>query len=285
MADQLITYLRDQEPDDISTEAGKATAKNLGYLIAEVNRHAGRDDQVLKVYTDMAKRFGADDELLGKTAAWYKSHQKFDDARGIYRKFDNQIEGLSQIAISYREEKDLNSAISTYGKLTSVDTENPVRWKAESATTYRQFNKHEEAIAVYQELLKEDVANSGKWLWEIATTYRDAGKWKEAIGYYRQTDAFPQNYQQMAACHRQLKQYNEAVVLYKQIAGGHKPTAPWAMLQIGHTLEDAKQTDQAIAAFKQVCKLFPKDGHASQAHAHLQNKYKLSVTLGGAKDE
>ncbi len=180
---------------------------------------------------------------------------------------------------------DLTSAISTYAKLTTLDTENPFRWKSESAISYRQFNKYAEAIAVYEELLKEDAAQSPHWLWEIATTYRDAHKWKEAIGYYRQSDRFPENYRQMAACHRHLKQCNEAVALYNQIAGGDKQSAPWAFLQIGYTQEEAKNTDQAIAAFKQVCKLFPKDSHASQAHAHLQNKYKLSVTLGGAKDE
>jgi len=34
-----------------------------------------------------------------------------------------------------------------------------------------------------------------------------------------------------------------------------------------------------------VCKRFPKNQYASQAHAHLQTKYKITVTLGGAKDE
>ena len=285
LADQLISYLRGQEPEDLSSEQSKAEARNLCYLIADVHRDAGRDDQVLKVYGEIAKRFGSDDTLLARTAAWHKSHKDYDQARAAYRKFDNKIGGLSEIAISYREEKDLTSAISTYAKLASVDTEDPVRWKAESATTYRQFGKHAEAIEVYQELLQQDPGNGGRWLWEIATTYRDAGKWKEAIGFYRQTDRFPDNYREMAACHRRLKQHSEAVILYNQIAGGHKPSAPWALLQVGYTQEEAGQKDKAIASFKQVCKLFPKDAHASQAHAHLQNKYKLSVTLGGTKDE
>jgi hypothetical protein len=41
----------------------------------------------------------------------------------------------------------------------------------------------------------------------------------------------------------------------------------------------------AIAAFQQVCKKFPKDSHASVAHAHLQQHYKIYVTLGGAAEE
>lgn len=285
LADQLINYLRQQEPEDIGSESGKKTAVNLGYLIADVNRHARRSDQVLATFQQMAKRFGTDDTLLGRMADWYKSQGDYDKARSQYRKFDNKVEGLSRIAQSYRDEKDLTSAISTYGKLAGVDSENAVRWKAESASAYRQFGKHDEAIAVYQELLKEDVSQGNKWLWEIASTYRESGRFKEAIGYYRQTDRFPDNYREMASCHRRLKQHSEAVILYKQIAGGHKPSAPWAMCQIGYTHEEAGKQDQAIASFKQVCKLFPKDSYASRAHAHLQNKYKLSVTLGGAKDD
>ena len=43
--------------------------------------------------------------------------------------------------------------------------------------------------------------------------------------------------------------------------------------------------ESAIKAFQQVCRKYPKDRHASVAHAHLQNAYKISVTLGGSKDD
>ena len=52
-----------------------------------------------------------------------------------------------------------------------------------------------------------------------------------------------------------------------------------------HTYEQAGRKEQAIKAFQQVCKRFPKDHHASTAHAHLQSEYNISITLGGAKDE
>ena len=116
-------------------------------------------------------------------------------------------------------------------------------------------------------------------------THRVAGQYKEAIGYYRQCNNFPSNYSEMAACHRAMKDYREAVILYSQIVGGAPNSAPWAMLQIGYTQEQAGNKEAAIKAFQQVCKNFPKDGHASQAHAHLQTEYKITVTLGGAKDE
>jgi len=57
------------------------------------------------------------------------------------------------------------------------------------------------------------------------------------------------------------------------------------MLEMARTYEQADKKEQAIKAFRQVCKRFPKDAHASQAHAHLQSKYNNSITLGGAKDE
>ena len=79
-------------------------------------------------------------------------------------------------------------------------------------------------------------------------------------------------------------QYREALMLYAQVAGGDPHSAPWAMLQIAYTQEEAGQQEKAIMAFQQVCKRFPKDSHASRAHAHLQSQYNISVTLGGAKE-
>lgn len=285
LAGKLANYLREKEPADTTSKEDEARARKLLFLESSVHRTAKDDAQVTKTFAEIAKRFGTDDELLGKIADWHRSNEQFDKARAEYRKFTDNANGLSNIASTFRQEKNLTSAVSTYAQLLSVDADNAIKWKSETATTYREFRKWDEAIAVYQELLKLDVSNSERWLWEIANCYSYASKWKEAIGFYRQTDRFPQNYQEMARCHRRLKQHGEAIALYNQVAGGSKPHAPWALLQIGYTQEEAQSKDKAISAFKKVCKLFPKDRHASVAHAHLQNKYKLSVTLGGAKDE
>ena len=83
---------------------------------------------------------------------------------------------------------------------------------------------------------------------------------------------------------RYLKEWNEAVILYSQVTA-HAPSAPWALYQIAATREAAGEKEKAIQAFQLVCKKFPKDGHAAQAHAHLQTFYKINVTLGGAAEE
>lgn len=57
------------------------------------------------------------------------------------------------------------------------------------------------------------------------------------------------------------------------------------MLDIGFTYGEAGERENAIRIFQSTCKTFPKTGQASRAHAHLQNKYKISVTLGGATDK
>ena len=57
------------------------------------------------------------------------------------------------------------------------------------------------------------------------------------------------------------------------------------MLQIGYTQEQAGNKELAIKSFQQVCKSYPKASYASQAHAYLQNKYKITVTLGGGTDK
>ncbi|NIP98409.1 MAG: hypothetical protein GWO24_35360, partial [Akkermansiaceae bacterium] len=48
---------------------------------------------------------------------------------------------------------------------------------------------------------------------------------------------------------------------------------------------EAKEPKKAIRTFQLTCKRYPKTGQAARAHAHLQNKYNINVTLGGAEEE
>lgn len=285
LANELIAFLRDQEPKNTSSEDDSIYARNLCFLVIDVLRSAKRNADVEKEFSMVAKRFGTDDQLLGRIAQWHTANGQPAKARQAYGRFEEQVEGLQLIATSYRQEKDLAQAIQTYNKLITTDGENQTKWQAESAGAYREFKKYTEAIALYQQLVQADVANADRWLWETAMTHKEAGSWKDAIGFFRQSERFPESYWEMASCHRRLKQTNEAITLYNQIAGGDKGRAPAAMLQVGYTQEEAKNSDKAITAFKKVCRLFPKDQSASRAHAHLQNKYKITVTLGGAKQD
>lgn len=285
LADRIVSYLKESVPQDIAEDAAKQQAMQLWFSVADIESTAARFDRVPDVYDEMVKKFGVDDSILSKLATWQKSQKLFDDARTTYRRFEDKVEGLNQVAYSYREERNYDSAISVYQQLIGLDAENTVRWKGELAATYRAIPKYEEAIGIYTQLSTEDLDRAATWRWYVANAYRDWGKLKEAIGHYRQCTNFPENYKQMAACHRSLKEYNEALLLYNQIVGGHPGSAAWAMLQVAYTREQAGQKEPAIKAFQAVCKRFPKDGHASVAHAHLQNKYKISVTLGGAKDQ
>ena len=62
--------------------------------------------------------------------------------------------------------------------------------------------------------------------------------------------------------------YEEKMVTFKE------DSEAWKMMR-----------NNAIKWFQQTCKLYPKTSHASQAHAHLQSKYKISVTLGGSSEK
>ena len=284
LADQAASWISEKAPTGTTVEE-KNAARTIWFYVADVQAASRRPAKVVETYNLIKKQFGINDETLGRLATWLKSQQKYDEARTEYRKFENKIESTSQVALSFRQQKRYDEAVVTYQQNVSDDTENQAKWNAEVAMTYREAKKYSEAITVYQGLLKSDVGNTDTWLLQIANTYRDSGKYKEAIAWYKQCNNFPSNYQQMAACHRQLKNYKEAVILYGQIVGGSPPTAAWALLQIGYTQEQAKSKEAAITAFQQVCKRYPKSSYASTAHAHLQTKYKISVTLGGAKDE
>ncbi len=284
LAADAIAWFKQQTPNDQSSPAGKSLARQCLLAIADVTALARHDEQVPAAYEAVLKNASPDDEALGKLAGWHKSKQAFDPARATYRRYENKAEGLGQVAYSYREQQNWEGAIDSYNQLIGQDKEHATRWKPELALTYRAAGKSAEAITVYEQLVTEDGGQASRWRFEVGCTHRDAGQFKEAIGHFRQCDNFPENYKQMAWCHRRLQQPKEAILLYNQVASD-KISAPWALLQIAYTQEEAGEKEAAIQAFQQVCKKFPKDGHASQSHAHLQQKYKISITLGGANEE
>lgn len=285
LADRGVAWIRQHVPTDRSSDEAKQAALNHWYYMADVQAASRREDSVLQIYDQMTKAFGANDATLQRLGDWYKSINKYDQARQQYTKFEDKIEAQNQIGYSYRQQQKYDAAVQAYQRNVAADPEKQAHWLSEVGNAHREARKYDQAIAVYQGLLKSDVENTERWLWLIGTSYREGGKYKEAIGVYRQCNNFPSNYQQMANCHRALKEFGEAVILYNQIVGGAPTSAPWATLQIGYTHEQAGKKESAIRAFQQVCKNFPKDRYASQAHAHLQTKYKITVTLGGAKDE
>ena len=285
VADQTVAWIRQHIPTDRTTPEAKQVALNHWYYMADAQAASRREDKVLQIYDQMTKAFGANDATLQRLGDWYKSITKYDQARQQYAKFEDKIAGQNQIAYSYRQQQKYDEAVQAYQRNAAADPEKQAHWLSEVGNAYREARKYPQAIATYEGLLKSDSENTERWLWLIATSYRDSGKHKEAIGYYRQCNNFPSNYQEMAGCHRALKEYGEAVILYNQVVGGAPTSAPWATLQIGYTHEQAGKKESAIKAFQKVCKNFPKDRYASQAHAHLQTKYKITVTLGGAKDE
>lgn len=285
LANDAVAWLRETIPADRSDQTAKDAARNYWFHMASVQGAAKQQDRVAETFKQIEQKFGLDDATLQRMGDWYKSIDRYDDARKQYARFENKVEGQNQVAYSYRQKQQFEPAVLAYGKNVAADADHAVKWHAEIARTWRDAHKWPQAIAVYEELLGLDKENPDRWRWELALTYRDSGKHKEAIGHFRQCTNFPSNYGEMASCHRALKDYKEAVIMYNQIIGGAKKSAPWATLQIGYTHEQAGNKEAAIKAFQQVCRTYPKDPHASRAHAHLQNKYKITVTLGGAKDD
>ena len=284
MASDAAGWFRQQLPGQPASAQQKAALCQGLLAIAAIHAAALQDDNVAEVYDEIIDRCEASDEILARLAAWHESREKFEEAYKVYRRFEKKPEGLSRIADSYRKRKLTALAINVYRELTVLDPENQFRWIAQIASTHRQARQFAETIGIYRELIKNDPTNTPRWLWQIGTTHRDAGQYKEAIGVLRQCVNFPQNLMVMAECHRRLKQYREALVLYNQIAAD-PPHAPWAAYQIASTREEAGQKEEAIRAFQLVCKRFPKSSQASAAHARLQTVYKISVTLGGAVDQ
>ena len=285
LSDAAASHIRTLLPSDVSVPEQKIFAHKCWFAIADLYAASKRPEKTEETFKLALEKLGRNDEILSRYAQWHKSQTQFELARQIYATLENKIEGQAQIAYSLREQLKYPEAVAIFQQLAIADVERPFHWLSEAATTHRHAHAWMPAIAIYQELLAKDVDHTDNWLWNIGITQRDGGMLKEAIGTFRQCNNFPNNYNEMAGCYRALKEHNEAILLYNQVAGTDENWAPWALIQIAYTREEAAQPELAIKSFQQVCKRFPKNQYASQAHAHLQTKYKITVTLGGAKDE
>jgi tetratricopeptide (TPR) repeat protein len=285
LADEIAVWIQSHTPQELNDTQQRARAVQCWYHVADVYAHARRPDKVREVYTRMEQLFGVDDALLDRIAAWHKGQGQYDEARAAYRRFQDQLVGEAKVAGSYREERKYDLAVQTYQSLAGRDTDHAPRWLGEAAMSWREAQKWDEAIAIYIGLLQSDPEHVDQWQWQLAVTYRDAGRYQEAIQAFRLCENFPDNYVQMAGCHRALAEWDRALALYHEIAVAHEPSAPWAMLQVAYTQEQAGRKEQAIRSFQQVCRRFPKTSQASEAHAHLQTAYKITTTLGGATEE
>lgn len=248
LAEASIAYLQELQSAAPADEDGKKRVKDLTYYIADVHSAAGRPEETSKIFEKMLVDYKNQDDVFDRYAGWLKGRGKRDEARILYGRMKDQVAGLSRIAGSWREE-----------------------------------NKPLQAIPIYEDLMARDTAKAGTWQWTLGECYREAGKYKEAIAVFQQCDNFPLNLQHIASCQRALKQYKEAISTYAQIVGAYESAAPNALLNIGYTNEAMGNSETAIATFQQVCKRYPTSSEAAQAHQHLNNKYKITFTLGGEK--
>ena len=232
----------------------------------------------------MGKVLGMDDAILGSMAAWHKEKKRIDQARSIYGRYKDKVNGRRAIASSYREEGNYEEAVRQYLSLIAMDKDREADWQRDVVGTWREAYKWDKAIATYQILLKVDPDRYSEYNWGIAECWEKQSKWKEAILSYRQTDRFPDAYFSMAECHRHLKKWNEGLILLNQ-ARSHENVADRAQHRIAQFYEMSGQKEKAIKSFQITCKKYPKSRYASISHAHLQTKYGISVTLGGATDK
>ncbi|MDP6795799.1 MAG: tetratricopeptide repeat protein [Verrucomicrobiota bacterium] len=283
LADRIITLLLDETINIKPSGDGTDEIRELHRRAGRLHERAGRDLDVVKTYERLAKRIGMDDGVRGSIATWHCAKKRFPKARELYGQFEDKTEGLIHIADTWIEEGQPTQAIRLYQRLAKLEPKRLADWKQAIAGIYAESGQHDKAIEVYQELVILAPAEASTWYWTIGSLYEETKRLKVAIQAYRQSDRYPEAYFQMAKCHRQLKEYTEALTLYHQALATEK-VAPDATLSIGYTYEEQFKKKDAIKWFQRTCKLYPRTRNASKAHAHLQKEYGISVTLGGSKE-
>jgi len=194
------------------------------------------------------------------------------------------VAGLEALATMLQSVKQPAEAIKVLHQLIALNSDNEVGYLETIAQIYQGMSKFNEAIAVFVKLIDLNGKNAPGYQWSIGGCYESMSEWKKAIGMYRQIDDFPKTHFAMAICHRRIGEHKEAVALYRQCLV-NDASAPRATLEIAYTYEEAKEAKNAIRTFQLTCRRYPKSKQAARAHAHLQNKYNINVTLGGAEDE
>ncbi len=286
LANESIGFMQKNMPASANTDSDKKQFRTYYGYIASLHGYARRDNEGLQAYEQLAKIIGLDDDIRGSMASWHRTRKRYAETRKLYAQFTNKINGLSNIAHIHRHyEGKPDQAVQIYNQIIGLDEkENQGKWHIEIANTWYKAGKYNEAIAAYQTLIKIAPTQFGNWYRQIGHCYEASRRVPQAIQAFRQSDSFPNVYFDIARCHRKLKQWKEALVVYHQ-ARSDKASAPEATIQIAETYEDSGNKELAIKWFQQTCKLYPKNKQASDAHAHLQRKYKISVTLGGATDD
>jgi tetratricopeptide (TPR) repeat protein len=219
------------------------------YRIADLHAMVDRRDRVWALYDEIAKAHGTDDGLRRRRAEWLLNHDRRDEAKRWYERFEDEVAGTRALVGLAEQDGD---------------------WE----------RVHE----LYRRLLEIDGEQAEEYQWAIAGVYERQGEWKMAIATYRMVDRFPSNHFKMAACHRKLGEWKEAILLYQQTKV-IDAAAPKASIEIGFTHEQAGEKEQAIRTFQLTCKRYPKSAEAARAHAHLQDRYQIHVTLGGAEEK
>ena len=284
LGDEVISFLEERIPIDLSGKKAQERAGDLLGRMTSMHMILDRDKKVIATFERKGKLLGMNDHLLGEIAAWHKKKDRRDQARTTYGRYEDKVNGRRAIAGSFREEKKFEEAVRHYLALIGLDKEREATWQHDVVGTWREAGQWDKAIATYRELLKVDPDRHSNWYWGIAECYEHKKQWSQAIQAYRQTDNYPEGYFRMAECNRHLKKWTEGLVLLNQ-AKAEKNVADRAQFRIAQFYEMSGQKEKGIKSFQMTCKLYPKSGYASRAHAHLQTKYGISVTLGGAIDE
>lgn len=284
LAAAMLTLLEELLPEDLTSEGATPFARDLLVRMAAVHDAAGEREQIRETWLRMGRLLGEDDGVRARLAGWHKANNQRPEARRIYASYDNAVNGRRELVAMDREDSLWDEAIAGYRQLITIDEGRTVEYLRGIAGCHQAAGRSDETVATYQELIQADPDNATDYHWSIAEVYEGAGRLREAIQAFRLADRFPQNYFRMAACHRRLEQWQEALTLYQQIKAAGE-SIPEADLQTAFTLEQAGRREQALRAFQLTCHSHPRTQQASRAHAHVQEHYNISITLGGATDE
>lgn len=110
------------------------------------------------------------------------------------------------------------------------------------------------------------------------------GKYEEAIKTYQERSNPPHTLYSIADCQKRLKQSQQALRTYAEIAGSFPKEAPNAFWHMGEYYRQLGDQKRAVATYRAILRRYPKSAQASWSHQALERLGIDETGLGADED-
>lgn len=218
------------------------------------------------------KEFGLHQKAVDILLLYLAEHERDDNTRWRFGRYLEEIGKWEDARAQFAKMFDKNRGL------------------AEIAESYWRQGKNQDAIDAFKRVAENDLGRYAWALYRIGDVHlHRLNDPKIALRYYKDSFYGQTRYLfAIAECYRRMKEYEKAITQLREIVTVFRNQAPEAYRRITyiyHERRAERDMERCIAVCRRICRQFPKSGHCSWAHQHLEEAHKTTITGGGVKTE